>query len=138
MRGGSASKLLWSALALAALAVIIVFASGVWLLARYQNAADYPGAEVVAGQNSFAFWPHLVVKRDTAYRTGDPFPAVYNFYSSGFHLGPEAYALGSCIQMARTTTELYVLERNMSAMVCDTPAGRMIFVMRAISVRLPR
>ncbi len=127
---------MWSALALAALAAGVVLASGAWLLVRYQNAADYPGASLMAGQNIYSLWPNPTVRRDSSYRTRDPFPAVYNFYSAGFQLGPEDYAESNCIQMARDFTDLRVIERHMSVTVCTTPSGPMIFVMRSLTLRL--
>ncbi len=138
MRGGSGVKLFWGAMLAAALIALVALGGGVWLLARFQNAADYPGAARMAGQNIYSVWPYPTVRRDTSYLTGAPFPDVYNFYSSGFSLGPELYAESNCIQMARNYTELYVVERSMSVTLCDTPKGRMIFVMRSMTLRLPR
>ena len=127
---------MWSALALAALAVVIVLASSVWLLLRYQDAADYPGAALMAGQNIYSLWPNPTVRRDASYRTGAPFLDVYHFYSSGFELGPEQYAQSNCIQMAKNYAKVFVVERSMSVMLCDTASGRMIFVMRSVTLRL--
>jgi hypothetical protein len=138
MRRGSSEKVLWGGLALAALAVLVAVLSVGYLVARYRAAADYPGAELMAGQDTYSLWPYPTVKRDTSYLSGDPFPAVYNFYSAGFALGPEIYAQSNCIQMARNFTDFYVFERSMSVMLCDTPKGRMFFVMRAVTLRLAR
>jgi hypothetical protein len=138
MHGGSGVKLLWGALLVAALALGVAVLSTGYLVVRYQNAADYPGAALMAGQQIYSVWPNPTVRRDSSYHTTDLFPAVYNFYSSGFALGPEVYAQSNCIQMAKTFTEFYVVERDMSVMVCDTPSGRLIFVMRSLSLRLPR
>ncbi len=137
MRRGSGVRLLWGALALAGLAALVALASGAWLLVRYQDAADYPGAVRMASQNIYNVWPNPTVRRDSTYRTSDPFPTVYNFYSSGFALGPEVFAQSNCIQMARSFTDWHVVERTMSVMVCDTPAGRLVFVMRSLTLRVP-
>ncbi|MEP7358243.1 MAG: hypothetical protein ABI847_13440 [Anaerolineales bacterium] len=134
---GSKEKLVWAILLGAGLVTaVILLALGAFVV-RYRAAADYPGAELMAGQDTYAAWPNPTLKRDTSYLSNDPFPAVYNFYSAGFGLGPEAYAQSNCIQMARSFTDLLVIERHMSVMLCDTPRGRMIFVMRAVTLRLP-
>ena len=131
-------RLLWGLLLLAAVVGVAALLGFGWLAARYQDAADYPGAARMAGQNIYKFSPNLTIRRDTSYRTSDPFPTVYNFYSAGFALGPESYAQSNCIQMSDTTTDLHVLQRTMAVTVCDTRGGRMIFVMRSLSLRLPR
>jgi hypothetical protein len=127
---------LWGLLVLAGSALVALLLGAVWMAARYQDAADYPGASRVAGQNIYKFSPNLTVRRDTAYRTEDPFPTVYNYYSAGFELGPETYAQSNCIQMSEAVTELRVFQRTMAVTVCDTRSGRMIFVMRSLSLRL--
>jgi hypothetical protein len=127
---------LWGLLLLAGSALAVLLLGAVWFAARYQDAADYPGAARVAGQNIYKFSPNLTIRRDTAYRTADPFPTVYNYYSAGFELGPESYAQSNCIQMSDAVTELHVLQRTMAVTVCDTRSGRMIFVMRSLSLRL--
>ncbi|MGH2521175.1 MAG: hypothetical protein ACRDH2_01620 [Anaerolineales bacterium] len=112
---------------------------GVGLLAiQYREAADYPGAALVADHNLYKVTPHLVIRRDTSYRTLDAFPKVYNWYSSGFHLGPETHAQGNCILMARSFTTAWMIEQSMSVTLCDTPKGRTIFVTRSISFRSRR
>ena len=127
---------LWGLLLLAGGALTLLLLGAVWFVARYQDSADYPGAARMAGQNIYKFSPNLTIRRDTAYRTADPFPTVYNFYSAGFALGPESYAQSNCIQMADAVTELRVFQRTMSVTVCDTRSGRLIFVMRSLSLRL--
>jgi hypothetical protein len=126
----------WGLLLLAGGALVGLLLTAAWLAARYQDAADYPGASRVSGQNIYKFSPNLTIRRDTAYRTDDPFPAVYNYYSAGFALGPESYAQSNCIQMADAVTEMRVFKRTMSVTVCDTRSGRLIFVMRSLSLRL--
>jgi hypothetical protein len=137
-RSGSHEKLVWGALLLVALILAAALLGAGLFVARYRAAADYPGAELMAGQDTYSLWPNPTVKRDTSYLTHDAFPRVYNFYSSGFALGPEDYAQSNCIQMAKNFTDLYIIERHMSVMLCDTPSGRMVFVMRALTLRLPR
>jgi len=137
MRSGSSERLLWAALGGAVLVGLMAALSlGYWLL-RYQNAADYPGAQMMAGANIYNVWPNPTVRRDSSYLTSAPFPDVYNWYSVGFHLGPEMFAESNCIQMARDFTDFRIVERHMSVMLCDTPKGRMVFVMRSLTLRLP-
>jgi hypothetical protein len=127
-------------LAVAALAGATLVLTAVFLtvaIVRYSNAADYPGAASSGGKDLIKVWPHLAIRRDSSYRTPDPLPRVYKWYSTGFSLGPESYALSNCIQIAKSFTDFYVVERDMSVTICDTPSGRMIFVMRSLTLRLP-
>lgn len=105
------------------------------LLARTYRATDYPGATRVADQNLTIYSPNFVLRRTTVYRTDDPFPQVYNWYSNQFVLGPENYAQSNCISMSNAANRGWLLEEQMSVMVCNTPTGRMMFVMRAFLVR---
>jgi len=120
----------WVAVA-AAILGLILFVS--W----YRRAADYPGAVRMAEQTVFKYSPSLSVRSDTSYRSSDEVPAIYNWYSNGFKLGTEAHAQSGCIQLAKSFTDLGVIERYMSVMMCDTPHGRMIFVMRSLYLRRP-
>ena len=110
---------------------------GIPLYQVYQ-ATDYPGATHVSDQNLFNYTPNFAWRRTTAYRTTDPFPKVYNWYSSGFALGPETYAQSNCILMARSSTIAWRVEEQMSVMVCNTPTDRMMFVMRTFYIRYSR
>src|SRR5215831_2240141 len=121
MRGGSNEKLLWAALAGAVLLALAAALGVGFLLAREQAAADYPGAQMMAGQNIYNVWPNPTVRRDSSYITTAPFNEVYHWYSYGFHLGPEMFAQSNCIQMARNFTDYRIVERHMSVMLCDTP-----------------
>ena len=124
----------WSLLALAG-AVLALCLSGAFVrIVRYRGAADYPGAMLVSDHSVYTPGPYPSIRRDTSYRTLDPFPKVYNWYSSGFGLGPEARAHSGCILMADAGTSLRLVERQMSVMLCDTPKGRMIFVMRSLAL----
>jgi hypothetical protein len=105
------------------------------LLAQTWRATDYPGATRVSDQNLAIYTPNFVLRRTTVYRTDDPFPQVYNWYSNQFILGPENYAQGTCISMSNAADRGWLLEEQMSVMVCNTPNGRMMFVMRAFLVR---
>ena len=102
---------------------------------RWQNAADYPNATRVGGQNLYRFSPHFTLRRDTSYESSDEFNTIYNYYSNGFQLGPEQHALGACILMAQTKTQLRFVESDMAVTLCDTPKGRMIFIMRSLMFR---
>lgn len=103
-------------------------------LQNYYRAADYPGGAQVANHSLYKFAPVLYVRRDISYRTTDLFPAVYNWYSSQFQLGPEARAESTCITMERSTT-WFIVEQTTSVVICDTGKDRMIFVMRSVSFR---
>lgn len=116
------------------LMTVVCVAASVLLL-RYRDAADYPGATFLGAHTLYNFSPHLVIRRDTSYQTSAPFNDIYDFYSRGFDLGPEQHAQGACILMGDATTTAWVIETEMTVTLCDTPEGRMIFVMRAVSLR---
>ena len=104
-------------------------------LDQIQRAIEYPGATSVSQQNLTSYLPNFAWRQTAAYRTTDPFPKVYNWYSTRFALGPETYAQSNCILMAKSTTLFWKVEEQMSVMVCNTPTDRMMFVMRAFYVR---
>jgi hypothetical protein len=118
----------WAVIALAALTLVLV-------INQYQHSADYPGALFVGDHTIYQFNPSPVIRRDASYRSSDPFNKVFNWYSSEFKLGPETFAQSGCALMARSFTDFKIVEREMSVMVCDTPNGRLIFVMRSLSLR---
>lgn len=130
------NRMWWSALALTAWVAVSVLALGLILFLNwYRQSADYPGALLRADHTIYNFSPTLNIRRDTSYRSSDRFNAIYNWYSTGFQLGPEARAQSGCILMAQSFTDFNIIERQMSVMLCDTPTGRMIFVMRAVSLK---
>ena len=116
------------------LATTLCLIGGAWVV-RYRDAADYPGATSLGANMLYKFSPHLVIRRDTSYQSTAPFSDIYHFYSAGFNLGPEQHAQGTCILMANATTLVWVIETEMAVTLCDTPKGRMIFVMRTVSFR---
>jgi hypothetical protein len=119
---------------LIALIVLIgLMALSVFVFRQERQAARYPGAARISSHANYKSLPREF-RWDDAYRTADPFPAVYNWYSNGFNLGPERRANGSCILLEGLTSRL-ALERYMGVMLCDTPRGRMIFVSRSVSLR---
>jgi hypothetical protein len=119
----------WVALSLVVLGVVL-------LIGWYQQSANYPGSIYMGESTMYRFNPLLYIRQDASYRSSDPFNEVFNWYSSGFELGPETFAQSGCALMARSFTDLAVIERQMSVMVCDTPNGRLIFVMRSLSFRV--
>jgi hypothetical protein len=119
---------------LAVLAALLAFGA---LLFRYFHGVDYPGALLLSDQTRFRLSPVVRLSRSSTYQTTDSFSQVYIWYSAGFALGPEQYALGSCNQMWRRSEALLILETQMSVMVCDTPTGRMMFVERSLMLTWP-
>jgi hypothetical protein len=107
-------------------------------LYQLYQATEYPGATRASEDDLFAYTPNFAWRHTAAYRTTDPFPKVYNWYSTRFALGPEAYAQSSCILMARSSTIIWRIEEQMSVTVCNTPNDRMMFVMRAFYIRYSR
>jgi hypothetical protein len=94
-------------------------------------AADYPGATQVHSETMLRYSAGLVVKRTSAYRSSDPFPAIYNWYSQRFDLGPESHAQGGCILMARSFSSMWLIKEQITVTVCGTPNGQMMFVSRS-------
>ena len=107
---------------------------GLTIYQTYQ-ATEYPGATRISDQNLIRYTPNFAWRRTASYRTADPFPQVYNWYSRRFALGPEAYAQSNCILMARTATIGWGVEEQTSVTVCNTPNDRMMFVMRSFYIR---
>lgn len=108
-----------------------------WALSSVYQAADYPGARLTS-DNQITIWaPNPTLRRSTSYLSDDSFRAIYRYYSVGFNLGPEAHAESGCILMADSHTTLGLLQQQMTVMLCTTPSGNAIFVMRAVSVRMP-
>lgn len=98
---------------------------------RQRQITHYPGAQMVSDHSIYKAFPQPIIRRDTSYNSQDDFPAVYNWYSNGFNLGPERQAQSSCIHLFGTTSWL-VFVRNISVTVCDTPNGRLIFAQHSI------
>jgi hypothetical protein len=119
--------------------IVTTVALGLFVLAaipsllKVWRSADYPGASRLSDHSTYTLG-HFSYRRDTAYRTKDTFPVVYNWYSSGHNLGPEDRAQSNCITMERTFREFYILERSMGVTLCDTRNGRMIFVTRTVEL----
>lgn len=128
----------WWAVGLAAWVAVSILALGLTLFAYwYRQSADYPGSLYMGDHTIYKFGSVPTIRRDTAYRSTDDFGKIYNWYSVGFDLGPEAYAQSQCILMARSFTDFGIVERDMSVTVCNTPKERMIFVMRSLALRWP-
>lgn len=126
----------WRRVAALLLALLIGSCGGVgMLLQRTYQATDYPGAILVSDQGLTRYTPNFAFRRTSVYRTDDPFPSVYNWYSNKFALGPETYAQSNCILMSKSADRGWRVEEQMSVMVCNTPTGRMMFVMRSFVVR---
>jgi hypothetical protein len=116
-------------ISLAVLACLLVAgAAGLW---SAYLPSDYPGATRAASDTRVRYVPSLVLRRTSTYRSSDPFPDVYNWYSKRFGLGPESHAQGGCILMGRSFTTLWVIKEQITVTVCGTPNGQMMFVDRS-------
>lgn len=114
-----------------ALILALILGLGVF---HYLRAGDYPGAMQMADHFVYRFTPNPTVRRESSYRTTDPFPQVYNWYSNGFALGPEQHAQSACILMANSQTQFLLINTQMTVTVCETLTGRMMFVMRSVTL----
>lgn len=117
--------------------IMVMFLGGVALLGssinRERKRAQYPGSVALTGHSNYSALPSQF-RWDNSYRTTDPFPAVYEWYSTTFDLGSEARALGECI-LLDGTAGAFVVERYTSVVLCDTPTGRLIYVTRSTAFR---
>jgi hypothetical protein len=116
---------------------LILLAAALGLVAVLSSqdraSARYPGAEPISQHENYSGLP-FNYKWDNTYHTTDPFPAVYNWYSTGFDLGTEMRANGRCILLEGSKKRLNAT-RHMSVLLCDNPRGSMIFVSRSTSLR---
>jgi len=115
---------------LAALGAVALLGSSV---SRERKRAQYPGSVALTGHSNYSALPSQF-RWDNSYRTVDPFPTVYQWYSTTFDLGAEARALGDCILLDGTTSA-FVVERYTSVVLCDTPTARLIYVTRSTAFR---
>ncbi len=126
---------MWIGLGALAGAIVTLLVSVLGVAAyNYYQAADYPGALLMADHSLYRLTPALHFRRDTSYRSADEFPKLYNWYSSRFEMGPEARAISACITLEQSDT-VVIVERQTTVMLCDTERGRLIFVMRALTFR---
>jgi hypothetical protein len=105
------------------------------MLQREQRAAQYPGATHIASHHNYRRLPQRISWVDT-YHTQDSFTKVYNWYSTGFDLGPEARANGRCIDLEGRQERL-LLEQHISVSLCNTPSGQTIHVTRYNALNWP-
>jgi hypothetical protein len=104
-----------------------------YIVIKDRQAANYPGAVQLSMHDQVSVYPQVSYKQATSYRSMDDFVSIYNWYSTGFSLGPEKQAQSKCIHMYDTSKKLGV-SRIIAVTVCDTPNGRMIFVQRTVEV----
>jgi hypothetical protein len=116
---------------LVAIAAVLSFTA--FIISQGRESARYPDSIPVTQHENYTGLP-FHYKWDNTYRSTDPFPAVYNWYSTGFNLGPEMRANGRCILMEGTEKRL-AATRFTSVLLCDTQDGRMIYVSRSTSFR---
>jgi hypothetical protein len=102
-------------------------------LIRDRQSVQYPGAVPIASHSNYKGLPYQY-RWDDSYLTTDNFTAVYNWYSVTFDLGAEARAIGRCTSL-EGTNEQFVVKRHVTATLCNTPDGQMIFVTRSTSLR---
>ena len=118
------------------LLALIVIGLGILVvlfLDQEREMGRYPNAIHVSSHSNYRALPREI-RWDDSYRSADPFPTVYNWYSRQFNLGPEARANGGCILMQGTEQQI-IVERYTGVMLCETPKGRMIFVTRSATIR---
>jgi hypothetical protein len=136
MSGLLQPKLIWAGIALAALSIAIVFFGLLSIMiVQDREAAWYPGSEKITNHDVIRIFPNFFYRQDSSYKSQDDFTSVFNWYSGGFHLGPEKTAQGGCSLMYNTE-DIYFIQRVISVTVCNTTSGRMVFVQRTLSLNL--
>ena len=105
-------------------------------LLRAEVTVAYPGATLTSEHRLEQWLPSFWLRRDSAYRTSASFLDVHRYYSVDIGLGPEQSATSGCVVMARSDLTAHLLAEAMPVTLCDTPDGRLIYVMRSIAVRL--
>jgi hypothetical protein len=130
-------KLIWTGIA----ALILALAFGFFgllalLIIQDREAARYPGSEKITNHDVIRVFPNFFYRQDASFKSQDDFTSVFNWYSTGFHLGPEKTAQSGCSHMYNTEI-MYFVQRIISVTVCNTSSGRMMFVQRTLSLNLP-
>jgi hypothetical protein len=112
----------------------LLLGGAAWAFFRWYMPQEFPGAIMTSDRSSFRLASVPSLRRDTSYSTTAPFNEVYKWYSITFKLGPEQYGIGTCIQMARSSTALRVFNVGVGVMVCDTPYGQTVLVSRTLTL----
>jgi hypothetical protein len=109
---------------------VILLITGMLLVIFNQDreAARYPDAIRVSDHTNYAGLPRQF-RWDNAYRTTDPFPQVYNWYSTKFDLGAENRANGRCI-ILEGAHQTPLSNRTTTVSLCNTAEGQLIFISR--------
>jgi hypothetical protein len=123
--------------ALLVLALVLLALAAVVSIIGQGKAMHYPGATLISQHSRSNVSNSIYLRQDASYQTSDTFPLVYNWYSTGFRLGPESHAQGSCIMMEKGSTMLWLFQTHIGVTVCDTRNSRMIFIKRILSLNLP-
>jgi hypothetical protein len=100
------------------------------ILQNQRQAAQYPGSILLSSHSAYHRLPYHF-RWDDAYRTPDPFVDVYRWYSLTFDLGAESRANGGCIELDGEDRQ-FLFRRRISVIVCNTPQGQLVYVMRAV------
>lgn len=88
----------------------------------------YPDSTPISSHTNYTGFPRQF-RWDDSYRTADPFPDVYNWYSTTFNLGAENRANGRCIVLENTNTTFFI-SRTVTVSLCNTSQGQLIFISR--------
>ncbi len=137
MRLFKQTKWIWAG----AITLTVAIAAGLFglltiIVIQDREAVHYPGAEKITNHDVIRVFPNFFYRQDASFRSQDDFNSVFNWYSTGFHLGPEKTAQSGCSHMYNSEI-LYLVQRIISVTVCDTINGRMVFVQRTLSLNLP-
>lgn len=124
---------LWGCLGIMGILLVTAVVLLSIFIQRQRQAAQYPGSIPLSSHSNYRQLPSHF-RWDNTYRTLDPFPNVYNWYSVRFDLGTEKRANGKCILLEGADAAL-IARRYMSVLLCNTPTGQMIFVSRSTSLK---
>lgn len=127
------SKLLWGCSFCLVIVLLVGAAAIVVALDRDRNIVHYPGAVAVTKHSNYRGLPRQI-RWDNSYVTTDNFTDVYHWYSTTFDMGAEARAIERCI-LLESSTGRYVIVRQLSVLLCNTPEGQFIYTTRTTRLK---
>ena len=117
------------------LSIIGVVMAG-WLILRHEAVAlRYPNAVEIPSLARYKL-QSTTAAQERAYRTPDPFPAVYNWYAGQFNATVSAIEqdIGSGCVLLEGTRQQFLVERYIFVSICETQGEQKIFVYYGLAV----
>ena len=102
--------------------------SAVYTVRQDRQTVRYPGAVLVDRHSRYQPWPGHILWV-SAYHTSDPVWKVYNWYTKELSLSPPSLVDDGCLYLQGYKRRFYIA-RSTSVVLCETPQGQTIKVMR--------